>query len=108
MTASCGRRKVRAPQAAIALTYAPACTTRHGLKEKITLAAILPSDCFFAPHQRYRADNYAKLRVAFCLSLSYPLMPKSPAPTASSFGNLGSAVKRAPVVRRYETCKTAI
>jgi hypothetical protein len=90
--------------------YIRAClySSSRPLREKITLAAILPSDCFFAPHQRYRADNYAKLRVAFSLSLSYPLMPKSPAPTASSFGNLGSAVKRAPVVRRYETCKTAI
>lgn len=54
--------------------------------------AIFASLCF-SPHQpRYRADNYAKLLVAFCISYSYPLMPNLPVPTASSLGKLGSAV----------------
>lgn len=75
-----------------ALTYTSTPYSSSQDEKKPPPHAIFASLCFL-PHQpRYRADNYAKLLVALCLSYSYSLMPNLPVQTASSLGKLGSAV----------------
>jgi hypothetical protein len=88
-----------------ALTYTSPRTLRHQMKKPL-LHTFCRSRCFFNYQPRYRADNYAKLFVASLPVHTYLLMLNLSRPTASSLGKLGSAAKRAPVVRGNKTCKT--
>jgi hypothetical protein len=94
-----------AARAPSALTYTSPRTLRHQMKKPLH-NTFCRSRCFFNCQPRYRADNYAKLSVASLPVHTYLLMLNISRPTASSLGKLGSAAKRAPVVRGNKTCKT--